>query len=177
MSSIWRKDSEDVGGAFRNNVNSFVMGISVVFAWQQDAYMRTPSADLFVIAVRYFMMAAGAIVVNTILKNHILDSASPPVGIVAFRAFYYIFSAAENFYIFLLVNLIKEVTGRVINEDEWSEIHLMPIVFIVVVYYLVDEMRRTFLSPAQALTQKEITNRHRRTTETFMLAASSHPSN
>jgi len=152
----WKKDSEDMGGVFRNNVNNFVLSVSIIYAIQQDAYQRTSSTDVFEMAIEYLALAVMAIVVNIFLKNHILDAEKPPVGLVAFRAFYYILQSIQSYYLFLLVNLAKEQVAKSANEDSWDHYNLIPISFTVTIYYVFDEIRRTFLSPSQTKRRKKI---------------------
>ena len=63
---VWRKDSEDMGGFFRNNVNNFVLSVSIIYAIQQDAYQRTSSADVFNMAIEYLALAVMAIINRTV---------------------------------------------------------------------------------------------------------------
>lgn len=152
----WRQDSEDMGGVFRNNVNNFVLSVSIIYAIQQDAYQRTSSTDVFEMAIEYLAFAVGAIIVNIFLKNHILDAPKPPIGAVAFRAFYYILQSIQSYYIFLLVNLAKEQVAKSANEDSWDHYNLIPISFTVTIYYVFDEIRRTFLSSSQSRVRRKI---------------------
>lgn len=151
-----RQDSEDVGGVFRGNVSNFVMSVSIIYAIQQDTYQRTSSTDVFEMTIEYLSFAIAAIVVNIFLKNHVLGLTKPPIGIVAFRAFYFVLQSIQNYYIFLLVNLAKEQVSRTANEDSWDHYNLIPISFIVTIYYVFDEMRRAFMLPAQARIREKI---------------------
>ena len=139
-----RKDSQDVGGVFRSNVNQFVMSVAIIYAVRQDAYMRTSTTEVFEMAIWYLLFSLCAISVNIFLANHIL-TIDDLIGRNAFRAFYHITTSVQQYYIFLLINLAKEQFAKNVSEDSWDHYNLIPITFTVTVYYVFEEIRASIV--------------------------------
>lgn len=138
--NILREQSADSNVAkaqVSSSIQQFISSASLIFAIGESSKLDT-EID-FINKFLYFLTATILASIAQIYISYHLIPKAKLIGKVAIKAILVLTQLTRDYYMFLLIGLIRNQLSSEINQDLWNQLHLAPLIIIVLLYYVLTD--------------------------------------